>query len=171
MLLGFVDETKEKNYTLVLCLVHQDDRLRFRKTLARARLRGQRSIHFAKESPSRRRQIIKLIVSMSISLIVFNAVSLKSSRARSQLLKELMRYVRNAKIRHLTFDLDESALAQDVRDLNKFRAQFDSEVIWEHVSRNQEPLLWVSDAVAWCVNRGGDWERLVRPLIIETMDC
>jgi hypothetical protein len=82
-----------------------------------------------------------------------------------------MHYARNAKIRHLTFDLDASALAQDVRDLNKLRAQFDSDVIWDHVSRNQEPLLWVADAVAWCVNRGGDWERMVRPIIEETIDC
>lgn len=42
---------------------------------------------------------------------------------------------------------------------------------WDHRQRHEEPLLWVADAVAWCVNRGGDWERLVRPMIVETIEC
>lgn len=28
-----------------------------------------------------------------------------------------------------------------------------------------EPLLWVSDAVAWCYVKGGDWRRRIEPLI------
>ncbi|WP_051298271.1 hypothetical protein [Arthrobacter castelli] len=33
--------------------------------------------------------------------------------------------------------------------------------------RNDEPPLWVSDAVAWCHQRGGSWIEQAAPLVAE----
>ena len=38
-----------------------------------------------------------------------------------------------------------------------------------HLSPYEEPLLWVSDAVAWAVGAGGDWRRRVEPMIDEVV--
>lgn len=73
----------------------------------------------------------------------------------------------------MVFELDESAKVQDDQILSRairlIRGK--REMQWDHLQRHEEPLLWVSDAVAWCVNRGGDWERMVRPMIVETIEC
>ena len=82
------------------------------------------------------------------------------SPSRTALIKAIHGQIAN-------FELDETAHAHD----SKLLSDLQRNILWDHRERNQEPLLWVSDAVAWCVNRGGDWERLVRPLIIETIDC
>jgi len=34
-----------------------------------------------------------------------------------------------------------------------------------HLRASQEPLLWVSDGIAWCLQRGGPWASAVAPLI------
>ncbi|CAM5380591.1 hypothetical protein LSHI6S_01898 [Leifsonia shinshuensis] len=39
---------------------------------------------------------------------------------------------------------------------------------YEHTSPNEHALLWVSDMVAWCCYKGGDWLRRVQPLIVAT---
>ncbi|WP_410622993.1 hypothetical protein [Amycolatopsis sp. cmx-8-4] len=43
-----------------------------------------------------------------------------------------------------------------------------TELTYEHVDSTAEPLLWISDAVAWCFGAGGDWRRRASPLITET---
>ena len=37
---------------------------------------------------------------------------------------------------------------------------------YEHTSPNDHALLWVSDMVAWCCYKGGDWLRRVQPMIV-----
>ncbi|NED96823.1 hypothetical protein G1H11_16060 [Phytoactinopolyspora alkaliphila] len=34
-----------------------------------------------------------------------------------------------------------------------------------HLRSKSEPLIWVSDAAAWCWQRGGEWRRRTRQLI------
>lgn len=64
-------------------------------------------------------------------------------------------------------ELDETVRLKD-HELFKSRGIYFE---WDHKQRHEEPLLWVADAVAWCVNRGGEWERLVRPMIVKTINC
>ena len=40
---------------------------------------------------------------------------------------------------------------------------------YRHLSPYEEPLLWVSDAVAWAIRTGGDWRRRVEPMIDEVV--
>lgn len=36
---------------------------------------------------------------------------------------------------------------------------------YQHAAPHEYPLLWVSDAVAWCYSNGGDWMRRAEPLV------
>ena len=65
------------------------------------------------------------------------------------------------------FELDETSRFSD----HKVFKDYASTCNWDHKMRHEEPLLWVADVVAWCVNRGGEWERMVRPMIVETIEC
>ncbi|VXC53471.1 hypothetical protein ARTHRO9V_280375 [Arthrobacter sp. 9V] len=40
-----------------------------------------------------------------------------------------------------------------------------------HCKAHEEPLLWVSDAVAWCHQKGGDWIRKASPLVQKIVFC
>jgi hypothetical protein len=44
-----------------------------------------------------------------------------------------------------------------------------TELTYEHVDSTAEPLLWISDAVAWCFGAGGDWRCRASPLITEIL--
>ncbi|WP_424447691.1 hypothetical protein [Microbacterium arborescens] len=36
---------------------------------------------------------------------------------------------------------------------------------YRHVAPHEHPLLWASDAVAWCHSNGGDWIRRVDAIV------
>jgi len=36
---------------------------------------------------------------------------------------------------------------------------------YRHVAPHEHPLLWVSDAVAWCYSNAGDWIRRVDAIV------
>lgn len=38
-----------------------------------------------------------------------------------------------------------------------------------HLRSADEPLLWLSDAVAWCVQRGKPWSELVAAVIVSDL--
>jgi hypothetical protein len=99
--------------------------------------------------------------------VILRKTETNRSPSRTALIKAIHGQIAHLGATELVFELDETAHAHD----SKVLSDLQTNILWDHRERNQEPLLWVSDAVAWCVNRGGDWERLVRPLIIETMDC
>jgi len=39
-------------------------------------------------------------------------------------------------------------------------------LIYEHMHVRDEPILWMSDAVAWAYGAGGDWRRRVSPIVL-----
>ena len=166
-MIAFIDESKAKKYLLVLSLLESRDLTTTRKFLAQTLLAGQRSVHFRKESPRRRTYLIKTFRKLDIRVVVFKDKLVSSVSSRALLIRRICDEAKRLALRELVFELDQTCLDDDVALLNVLRP----DLSWDHRERNQEPLLWVSDAVAWCVNRGGEWERMVRPMIVETIEC
>ena len=166
-MIAYIDESKSKNYLLALNLVLPGDQTLLRKTLNTQLLAGQRSFHFRKESKRRRNQIVQKLLSLDIRVVIFSLKGKSDIEARKCLITHVRKNLRKLEISSLVFELDQSCFVSDVRLLNQLRP----EVNWDHRERHLEPLLWVADAVAWCVNRGGEWERMVRPLILQTIEC
>ena len=166
-MIAFIDESKAKEYLLVVSLIEQYDLQRKRKILASKLLAGQRSFHFRKESNSRRRHLIKIIDSLNPEIVVLKARGLSRIEARKRLIVALCASAQKYQVSELVFELDEMSLEYD----NKVLREQGTSIRWDHRERHHEPLLWIADAVAWCVNRGGDWERLVRPMVVEVIEC
>ena len=61
--------------------------------------------------------------------------------------------------------LDRKVLTQALVDLG-----VEEEVGFAHELPNDEPLLWIPDALAWCINRGGEWERRVKQMSVKTQN-
>ena len=169
----YLDECKEAPFLLVGVCIHDRDKAALRKALGSLPLKGQRSIHFKHESSRRKRFYLGQFVRLGFNATVFRVKGIQGIEARRLSIREVVRFARDKRVNQLIFDLDETAKVHDERllastvSLVRGKREFQ----WEHRERHQEPLLWVADAVAWCVNRGGEWERLVRPLIVETIDC
>lgn len=166
-MIAFIDESKAKKYRLVAYLEEPSNLHAKRKALTSCLLAGQRSVHFRKESNQRRRHLISMITSMNPKILVFVVQGLAPAPARNLLISALCQKITNYSIDELVFELDQSSIAQDSQHLNDIRPP----IHWDHRERHHEPLLWIADAAAWCLNRGGEWERLVKPLIIETIEC
>lgn len=41
---------------------------------------------------------------------------------------------------------------------------------YRQLPAKQEPLLWISDAVAWCHQRGGEWREMSAPIVVSHED-
>ena len=158
----YLDECKQKPFLLVGFLLPQVDSQKVRKQLSALRMPGQRSIHFKLESPRRRREILSLLNAMKCEVFVVKCFESKAPRGHA-----INTFLERNDFKAFVFELDETTR---FRDHELFRGHEKSRT-WDHRQRHEEPLLWVADAVAWCVNRGGEWERMVRPMIVETIEC
>lgn len=171
MLTAFVDESKENQYLFAVVIVHASEITERRKRLADLVLAKQRSVHFSKESSRRRRHIISVFLKLEMNVVVLKAKDSKGKYARTRLLNSLVNLAIEKRISQLILDLDETSLLLDKSVLTAEKVRLRSDIIWDFRNRSQEPLLWVADAVAWSLNRGGDWARMVRPMILETIEC
>jgi hypothetical protein len=85
--------------------------------------------------------------------------------ARPLTLGALAEEAARAGIAQLIFERDESLERADRRLIaDVIRRAGSSEMAYRHVAPHEHPLLWVSDAVAWCSN-GGDWIRRVDAIV------
>jgi hypothetical protein len=173
MLTLFIDETKNQDFVFVGCLVPSKDLGKVRRILKGFLLPGQRSIHFHNESHRRRRKIIGVLLSLKLKVLITRVKGYTGNRARSESLEALVKLALKHQVSRLVLELDSSSLELDLKTLAKvsYLSLKETPLPWDHMERHHEPLLWVADAFAWCLNRGGEWERIVRPMIIETIEC
>jgi hypothetical protein len=73
----------------------------------------------------------------------------------------------DAEARLLVLELDDSVAVADRRMIaQRFRLEPASPE-YRHLPAKAEPLLWISDAVAWCSQRGGEWRAACAPILYE----
>ena len=56
-------------------------------------------------------------------------------------------------------------LDDDDRDVVRRARHGEPPLSFEHLTPDQDPLLWLPDCLAWPVGAGGDWRRRVEPLL------
>ncbi|MFM2185051.1 MAG: hypothetical protein RIS55_699 [Actinomycetota bacterium] len=160
---AFVDESKEKKYTLVATIIPGAHLVKTRKAMRALLAPGQTRIHFKNESPQRRRKILA-----AISLLIHQNLYSTSSRpknkdARTECLESLIPELLRNGVTKIVFEADESLVQAERRYLAAVISQLPEgqELMFEHLAPRQEPCLWIPDAVAWSVQRGGEWSRKV----------
>ncbi|MEU7634364.1 hypothetical protein AB0C34_31075 [Nocardia sp. NPDC049220] len=165
---AFVDETKQNGLLVVSTVVEVRHLKQARKQLREQRAKGQNRIHFKKESDSRRRSICSALCALEVKVAVYDAVRIRNTvDARAACLTAAVEDLAELGARRLTIEQDDSLVASDRKVLYAAVRKFGVADIlaYEHLRPNEEPLLWVSDAVAWCVAKGGDWRNRVDPVI------
>jgi hypothetical protein len=154
----FIDESFKHRFVLVATEVSNSEVNKVRPQLKSLLNPHQSHLHMKKESAAKQREILKFIGGLDLQ---HYAVSLPTaleniSRARQLALELLALHVRTSEISRIT--LDESTHKQ--RDVRTIDRHFNLHPVGSisHVPTRNEPMLWIPDAVAWSLTRGGDFD-------------
>ena len=155
----YVDESKARGYYVVATACAIGDVRASERALRDLLKPGQRRIHFKSESDSRRRQILSSMCAL-VRVSVWVVKQRPDKEARLLSLGALAEEAVRAGAAQLIIERDESLERADRRLIADAIRRFgSSEMQYRHVAPHEHPLLWVSDAVAWCYSNGGDWIR------------
>lgn len=164
----FVDETKDRGYLIAAAVLVPRDLVPARTTLRQLLLRGQRRLHFKKESDSRRRTILSTMITLGATVTIYDASALSGEgEARAACLEATVADAADLGAHRLVLEQDDSWLAADRKLLyQQVRKTGCAQTLaYEHMRSFEESLLWIPDAAAWCWAKGGDWKRRVQPMI------
>ncbi|RKR75181.1 hypothetical protein [Frondihabitans australicus] len=169
----FVDETKAGGYLMAAVAVSENDLVKLRKALRKLVLPGQRRLHFTNESDARRRQILAALVAMEVGVHLFSSRSKRQAVAREACLVAVVSWAVEAGHTKIVLERDDSLEKADRRLLYRQISRFGLHDVmsYGHEAAHAEPLLWIADAVAWSVARGGSWRARVAGLIWSTTTC
>lgn len=166
----FVDETKAKGYTMVAAVVVPHDAIELRREIRALVLRGQRRIHFTRESDSRRRLILSRLVELGVRAHIIQSTANKEADGREECLMQLVELAADNDHTRIVLERDASIEQSDRRILYREVSSrgLRSTLQYEHEAAYDEPLLWIADAIAWSHAKGGDWRRRVKPMLLAT---
>lgn len=168
----YLDESKAKDYLIVAAAVVTTDAASTRKALSDLRMKGQRRIHFVRESDSRRRELLSAMTGLRLNTHVYKVAGLPEAQARARCLGAIVEDLPSLGASRLILERDDSIVQADRRHL---RAALEArglreQITYDHEKAQAEPLLWPADAVAWSYGRGGDWRRRASGLIVQVRD-
>lgn len=170
---AFSDESERAGLSLLgVVMVEPKQVDAARLAMRRLLLGGERSLHMAKESDRRRRQILD-VIARSDGL---EAVVLRHRRpqgvdrvaARVALIEAATNLVVERAVTIWT--LDNMHPVERARDRNIIghtlrRTDPAIPVAFDHRPSRSEPLLWAADAVCWAIGAGRDWPRRIQPVV------
>lgn len=162
----YVDESKARGYYVVATASAVGDVQTSERALRELLKPGQRRIHFKSESDSRRRQILSRICALDVRVSVWVVKQRVDKEARPLSLGALTEEAVRDGVAQLIIERDESLERAD-RSLiaGVIRHAGSPDLQYRHVAPHEHPLLWVSDAVAWCYSKGGDWIRRIDTIV------
>jgi hypothetical protein len=168
----FVDETKAGRFIVVVAAVSTGALGVARKDLRQHLRAGQRSLHFTKESNSSRHAVLKIIADLPIEVTVYRVIGKHGSReSRERCIRALARDAVTTRPRRIVLERDDSLQVHDERWLYEELGpgnRRDTE--YQHLNRHDDPMLWVPDAIAWCIQKGRPWLDEVANVIVRTVD-
>ncbi|MCU6479663.1 DUF3800 domain-containing protein [Arthrobacter sp. A2-55] len=169
----FVDESKSKAYYVAASVIAPADVTAARKSIAALCRSGQRRVHFKSESDGSRNAFLAGAIATGMQTRLYVARNMADKPARTLCLERLLDDLVQSGAGKLVLESDESLEQSDRRTIARHlqRLGAGGGLLYMHRKSHEEPLLWVSDAVAWCHQRGGDWIRKAAPLVQEVVDC
>ncbi|VXC49936.1 hypothetical protein [Aeromicrobium sp. 9AM] len=163
----YLDEHKARGYIVVATEVADADVTSVRRDVMSLRMKGQSRIHFTKESDRRRRVILSELIRTGVRSHVYVSSAKHDEVARDECLSALIGDVSRLGVTHIVLERDDSIVKFDRRILfREIAAQGlgPSAIQYSHERSRDEPLLWISDAIAWSYGRGGEWRDRIDPL-------
>lgn len=136
------------------------------RTIRRLNRPGQRRIHFTKESDASKPKLISEVMKLGLTVVVYQVKGQPDRAARPLCINALVDDLVTAGCAHLILERDASI---EKADRQMIAAALDRNggyaLRYEHTAPNDHALLWISDMVAGCCHKGGEWHRRVQPMI------
>lgn len=169
---AFVDESQRGRYLICVVLIDPADLSSVRTELRAMLLPGQRRLHFAKERPQRRRELLASMRRLPIRTRIYTSTD-KEPVARTRAIQAVLSDLVDLDGRRLIIERRETS--QDAREhlqiVTAIQAgKAPAELIYDHLAGHEEPMLWVADAVAWAYAAGRKWRPRVKSLIEQARD-
>lgn len=165
----FIDESKARDYTIVAATLAPAAVTDTRSAVRSLRHKGSPSIHMRKESPSTKSKIIQGFKGLRLSTYILRCdePGLSELERRTRCLDRLLDLCAQEHASRLTIERDESLFHWErqyfVEAVRQRQMRDNFEYTWRN--RNEEPLLWVPDAVAWSYAKGGKYRADIQPLV------
>ncbi|MFM6980265.1 MAG: hypothetical protein ACKOWE_02545 [Micrococcales bacterium] len=170
---GFVDETKAKKYRMVLVVIANSQINKVRRELNKLKNPSGRPVHFQTDDDSVRNIFISKLFELDFEAYAITTEDKNPRNARKACLGEICLLVESLKLKRLVLELDESIKQWDLRTLKEFLSDkaIYHQISYLHLRDSEEICLTIADALAWCLNRGGDWHKKVQNLITKSIVC
>jgi hypothetical protein len=167
----FVDETKAHGFTFVVVAVAASHVGRCRARMAKLPRRGQSALHFNKESNATKANAYRVIAAMPVTAtMVMVPPGVRPVAARERAVRHVARRALEAEPQRIVFELDAAAVVNDRRWLSSELSRC-PQIEYQHLGKNDDPMLWAADGIAWAVHRGGRWRSMIEHLIIATVEA
>lgn len=168
----FVDECKAKEYYLAAAVTTSASLATVRNELKAGRHKGTDYVHFVRERDAIKDKFISIMRECDLTAIMYVSAAKKHATAREACLHTMLDDIAAQQIRQLTIESDASIDAADRRIIAKRLRELNyADLRYQHRGKKEEPLLWASDAIAWCYNRGGTWKQKIEPLLLDVRSC
>ncbi len=162
----YVDESKARGYYIVATASAAGSVQSSEKALRALLKPGQRRIHFKSERDSRRREILSRMNELDVRVAVWVAKNRSNKEARDLCIAGVATEACRSDADQLIIERDDSLMYADRRLIASVLSEEGAANLrYRHAAPQEYPLLWVSDAVAWCYSNGGDWKRRAAPLV------
>lgn len=140
------------------------------RTLRGLRAGGRSAIHFNDES-RRRDQLLRAFCELDVRVTVYVMRRTRDTIARPALLRTLVDDLIASGASDVVLERDASVELADRRIIRDRLDQLGAlgRLTYGHRNRNDQPLLWIADAVAWCQQKGGAWPSKVTPIVSDVI--
>lgn len=156
---AFADESARQRYLVAAVLVDPAEVDPARRALRGLCMPGQRRVHFAKESDSRRRTVVSTLLRLDLRTRVYECAG-RDVPARATCLVDDLVDLGAATLVLETLDPQVRADRATIRSRLEVSG---GSLTYGHRRAHEEPLLWAADAMAWCYGAGGGWRRRIAP--------
>ena len=163
----FVDETKTKDYVVAAATLPASEVTQARKALRGLLLPRQDRIHFAKEKDAYRDRVLHVMRGLEVQVTLYIARTKDQRAGRAACLTAVVEDVLKDRATHLVIERDESLVRSDLELISDLLYPVTDKPAYRLEVPRSEPLLWISDAVCWCHQRGGRWIDAARPLVVD----
>ncbi len=158
MAMAYIDESHRSGKYLISAVVTLESRQpQLRADLRRLILPGQQRVHFVNESDRRKKHILDVAAECSVKNEMWTATGFKQNAARIAIFEAMIPLlVRDGVDRFIV----ESGGAQDKKDRAVLAGTLRTHGLsaaYRHARPQEEPLLWLPDALAWCFGRNKQW--------------
>lgn len=128
------------------------------------RMPGERRVHFRSEGDSRRKFVLARMVDFGVRGRIYSTPD-DGEDARDALLRVLVQDTVDSEGRRLVLESrDRVGNLRDRAVLAQTKAR-ENGLLYEHREASTEPILWMSDALAWSAGAGGDWRCRIEPMV------